>query len=305
MPQSFSRILVHLIFSTKNRIPFLVPEIRPELHLYLATGLNDIGCPSLRVGGVEDHVHLFFGFSRTLSVAKVVETVKTGSSKWLKTKGQELGSFPLADRIWSLFRQPIRCGRGHPVHRQPRGASPADILSGRIPQIFGALPDFLRRALCVGLKGPVQSPVERPRGPRSLSPAQRAGLGAASRSPVRHAGAASRSPVRHAGAGVTVTGPACGGRRHGHRSGMRGPARHDDRSRRRGTAAHPSETDLGGRPHPNPARWAGLRERGPPGRPPARPAVAVPYRCRHTGRRFSRKAARPSCMSAVGQSSSL
>ena len=93
MPQSFSRILVHLICSTKNRIPFLVPEIRPELHQYLAIGLNDIGCPSLRVGGVEDHVHLFFGLSRTRSMAKVVELVKTGSSKWLKTKGDGLGSF--------------------------------------------------------------------------------------------------------------------------------------------------------------------------------------------------------------------
>ncbi|HKI00702.1 MAG TPA: IS200/IS605 family transposase [Thermoanaerobaculia bacterium] len=93
MPQSLSRILVHLIFSTKNRLPFLVPEIRTELHPYLSTVLSDNGCPSLQVGGVEDHVHLLFGLSRTLTVAQVVETVKTSSSKWLKTKGSALGSF--------------------------------------------------------------------------------------------------------------------------------------------------------------------------------------------------------------------
>ena len=93
MPPSLSRILVHLIFSTKNRIPFLGPEIRAELHPYLSTVLSDNGCPSLQAGGVEDHVHLFFGLSRTLTVAQVVETVKTSSSKWLKTKGSALGSF--------------------------------------------------------------------------------------------------------------------------------------------------------------------------------------------------------------------
>jgi len=93
MPQSLSRILVHLIFSTKNRIPFLTQEIRAELHPYLAVVLTEGGCPSLQVGGVEDHVHALFGLPRTLTVAEVVEMVKTTSSKWIKTKGTALESF--------------------------------------------------------------------------------------------------------------------------------------------------------------------------------------------------------------------
>jgi REP element-mobilizing transposase RayT len=93
MPQSLARILVHLIFSTKDRAPVLTPAIRAELHPYLAVVLRDNDCPSLKVGGVADHVHLFFGLSRTLTVAKVVEIVKTSSSKWIKTKGAELVSF--------------------------------------------------------------------------------------------------------------------------------------------------------------------------------------------------------------------
>jgi putative transposase len=88
MPQSLSRILLHLIFSTKNREPWLTPEIRTELHPYLAVVLREKGCPALQVGGVEDHVHLLFGLSRTLTVAELVETVKTSSSKWMKTKGE-------------------------------------------------------------------------------------------------------------------------------------------------------------------------------------------------------------------------
>lgn len=93
MPQSLSRILIHLVFSTKNRERVLTPDIQKELHPYLAGTLDNIECPSLRVGGVEDHVHLFFGLSRTRTIADVVETVKTSSSKWIKTKGREFAAF--------------------------------------------------------------------------------------------------------------------------------------------------------------------------------------------------------------------
>jgi len=93
MPQSLARILVHLIFSTKNREPFLDTEIRAELHPYLAVALRESGCPSLQVGGADDHVHLLFGLSRTLTVAQVVESVKTSSSKWMKTKDSTYSNF--------------------------------------------------------------------------------------------------------------------------------------------------------------------------------------------------------------------
>jgi REP element-mobilizing transposase RayT len=81
------------VFSTKNREQFLTPAIQRELHPYLAVALDHLDCPSLQVGGVEDHVHLLFGLSRTRTVAEVVETVKTSSSKWLKRKGPGLGAF--------------------------------------------------------------------------------------------------------------------------------------------------------------------------------------------------------------------
>ncbi|HEX9943262.1 MAG TPA: IS200/IS605 family transposase [Thermoanaerobaculia bacterium] len=93
MPQSLSRILVHLVFSTKHRAAVLTPEIRAELHPYLAVVLRGHECPPLQVGGVEDHVHLLFGLSRTRTVAQVVETVKTSSSKWIKTKGKDFAEF--------------------------------------------------------------------------------------------------------------------------------------------------------------------------------------------------------------------
>jgi putative transposase len=93
LPQSLSRVLVHLIFSTKNREPVLVPEIRTELQAYLAGVLREEQCPALQVGGVADHVHLLFGLSRTVTVAQVVEQVKTSSSKWIKPKGAAFTEF--------------------------------------------------------------------------------------------------------------------------------------------------------------------------------------------------------------------
>jgi len=93
MPQSLARVLVHLVFSTKHRAPVLNAAVRAELHPYMAAAIDSDGCLSLRVGGVEDHVHLFFALSRTMTIAQVVERVKTGSSKWLKTKDAALSDF--------------------------------------------------------------------------------------------------------------------------------------------------------------------------------------------------------------------
>lgn len=93
MPQSFSRVFVHLVFSTKDREPVIPREIQAELHSYLGGLLDHIDCPPLQVGGVEDHVHLFFGLSRKSSIAQVVEKLKTSSSKWIKTKGEKFARF--------------------------------------------------------------------------------------------------------------------------------------------------------------------------------------------------------------------
>src|SRR5437868_2357860 len=84
MPQSLARNVIHLVFSTKNREPFIVPDLRDRLFAYLAGTLNELGCPAIKVGGVADHVHLLFVLSKTLALSKAVEEVKKSSSKWAK-----------------------------------------------------------------------------------------------------------------------------------------------------------------------------------------------------------------------------
>jgi REP element-mobilizing transposase RayT len=79
---------VALVFSTKNRRTFLLDaEFRMRTHAYLGGILNGMGCQSIVVGGVEDHVHLLVKQSRTETIAKLVGTVKARSSSWIKESG--------------------------------------------------------------------------------------------------------------------------------------------------------------------------------------------------------------------------
>ena len=93
MPQSLSSILIHLIFSTKNREPLLTPEIETELYPYLASIFNAMKSPALIINGTSDHLHMLFSLSRVVTIADIVEEVKTESSKWIKTKGREFRNF--------------------------------------------------------------------------------------------------------------------------------------------------------------------------------------------------------------------
>ena len=89
MPQSLARLLVHLVFSTKNRIPLLQsPQLRSEVHAYLTATLQGQDCEPVQVGGVADHVHLLFGLSRTITLADLVKNLKTSSTKMVREKGQ-------------------------------------------------------------------------------------------------------------------------------------------------------------------------------------------------------------------------
>jgi putative transposase len=87
MPQSLAQILVHFVFSTKNRERRIDDEIRDDLHAYIGGIIENLSGTLLKAGSVEDHIHLLVAHPRTSSPAQIVEAVKTGSSKWMKTKG--------------------------------------------------------------------------------------------------------------------------------------------------------------------------------------------------------------------------
>src|SRR5262249_31114034 len=92
------QIYLHIVYSTKHRHPFLrEPALRAEVHKCLGGICRNLDSPSLGVGGIEDHVHILCRLSRTLTVADLVRELKRDSSKWLKTKGQELADFHWQD----------------------------------------------------------------------------------------------------------------------------------------------------------------------------------------------------------------
>jgi putative transposase len=94
MAQSLAKILIHTVFSTKERQPFLrEPALRREMHHYLGGILNAHGCQPILVGGVADHVHLLSTLSRTCEPAQLVKELKRGSSLWIKEREPTLRDF--------------------------------------------------------------------------------------------------------------------------------------------------------------------------------------------------------------------
>ena len=88
MPQSLAQMYVHLVFSTKDRIPLIPAELQPRLHAYLAGTCAAIGCEAIVVGGVADHVHLLFRLAKTVRLSDAVKDIKVESSKWMKSDGK-------------------------------------------------------------------------------------------------------------------------------------------------------------------------------------------------------------------------
>ncbi|HEY2415768.1 MAG TPA: IS200/IS605 family transposase [Pirellulaceae bacterium] len=94
MPQSLARVLIHIVFSTKNREPLLRDKsIRGELHAYTLTILNSLECPSLEINSVADHIHILCVLSRKIALMNLIEGIKTSTSKWIKTKGRDYRGF--------------------------------------------------------------------------------------------------------------------------------------------------------------------------------------------------------------------
>ena len=94
MPQSHARIVIHITFSTKHRVPLLKEaELRARLHSYMAGILQKIDCEPILINGVEDHVHILCNFSRSITVGDLIETVKTSPSRWIKKQGAQYGDF--------------------------------------------------------------------------------------------------------------------------------------------------------------------------------------------------------------------
>ena len=87
MGQSLVKNYIHLVFSTKHRQPLIYPPVEAELHNYLGGICNRLDCQVIKIGGHFDHVHILCMLSKKLALVKLIEELKSHSSKWIKTKG--------------------------------------------------------------------------------------------------------------------------------------------------------------------------------------------------------------------------
>ena len=93
MGQSLAKNLIHLIFSTKERRPFLDDTVRESLHAYIAGVLKEQESPCLAVNSVTDHVHVLFCLNKNAALAQVIMQAKKGASRWMKTQGPRYADF--------------------------------------------------------------------------------------------------------------------------------------------------------------------------------------------------------------------
>ncbi|MCC6359378.1 MAG: IS200/IS605 family transposase [Phycisphaerales bacterium] len=82
MAHSFHKLVIHAIFSTKDRRPLITPDIAARLHPYLGGIIRELNGTALTVGGVADHVHILMQIPATLSLSDAMRLIKTNSSKW-------------------------------------------------------------------------------------------------------------------------------------------------------------------------------------------------------------------------------
>jgi putative transposase len=82
--RSFVSCLIHCVWSTKNREPCLIPNLRERLWSYLGGIAKQNQMKTLAIGGAADHVHILLSLPATLSVAKAMQLLKGNSSKWIR-----------------------------------------------------------------------------------------------------------------------------------------------------------------------------------------------------------------------------
>ncbi|HSK12981.1 MAG TPA: IS200/IS605 family transposase [Phnomibacter sp.] len=93
MGQSLVKNYLHIVFSTKHRQPLIHPPVEAELHAYLGGICNKLGCTAIKVGGYTDHIHILCMLSKKMTLAKLLEELKSHSSKWIKSKGPGYENF--------------------------------------------------------------------------------------------------------------------------------------------------------------------------------------------------------------------
>lgn len=97
MPNTFTNLNYHIIFSTRKREPLITPALEERVWAYLGGVAKSLGAEPMRIGGVEDHVHVLVRIPAKHSVSKVVQSLKGASSHWMNEEVMNFGHFAWQD----------------------------------------------------------------------------------------------------------------------------------------------------------------------------------------------------------------
>ncbi len=153
MPDSYTNLLYHIVFSTKDRRPLITPEYQVRLYDYIGGTIRNVGGISLALNGTEDHVHLLAKLRPDRALSEVLRDLKANATGWMHNVFPSLknfswqrgyGAFTVGQSNVEEVRQYI-C----PAERTPS----EDFLSGRVHSVLAREWNWLQRAiyLMVGL----------------------------------------------------------------------------------------------------------------------------------------------------------
>lgn len=107
MGQSLVKNYLHIVFSTKYRQPLIDDKVEVELYAYLSGICKKLECTPIKIGGYTDHIHILCMLSKKIALMKLLEEVKSHSSKWIKTKGIEYQNFYWQDGYGAFSVNPV------------------------------------------------------------------------------------------------------------------------------------------------------------------------------------------------------
>lgn len=93
MSQSLADVILHFVFSTKGRNPWIQSDVEEELYQYISGVCRNLDSPVIKINGVEDHIHVLLQLGKTIPISKLISEMKSSSSRWIKTKGDRYRDF--------------------------------------------------------------------------------------------------------------------------------------------------------------------------------------------------------------------
>ncbi len=120
MPHTYTNLLTHIVFSTKNREPFLTAKYRPRVYEYIGGTVRGLGGICIEVGGIEDHIHMLVKLKPTMNVSKFLQDLKPNITKWARANINSrfewqngYGAFSVSESQVEKVRRYIRNQENH------------------------------------------------------------------------------------------------------------------------------------------------------------------------------------------------